>query len=375
MESKRIYILGAGSSIAHSKGDFPSIKQFFIKAREEGADIKQDFGQIVAYIKKITGRNIATGKAILDIESLFTNLEIDIEKRTTPTLLEIRQQLLMIIKKVLYLKERKMPRLNGDYNNFSRLLNVSDTIITFNWDLLLDNVMGRESTLGAGVSEAENVSSCRPQLIGQYNEFIYNISAYSERTIGCLSPNLPYNKWNLKKGVYLKLHGSIDWFYCLNEKCRAVNKVFPLLQPLDKYFCSECHESLETLLIPPVLNKDYRRSPFIRKIWNIAGKELSSASEVIIWGYGLPPTDFYATWLLRQARTDFLKKLVIINPRVISKKGRLQTSFVRKIYNIFLGVIKKGDLCLYESFSDFTEEKDVLVKYELGDKKEAYKSI
>lgn len=33
-EYKRVFILGAGSSISHTKGKFPTINQFFIKAQE-----------------------------------------------------------------------------------------------------------------------------------------------------------------------------------------------------------------------------------------------------------------------------------------------------------------------------------------------------
>jgi hypothetical protein len=74
------------------------------------------------------------------------------------------------------------------------------------------------------------------------------------------------------------------------------------------------------MIIPPVLKKEYRQYPLIRRIWNIASKEIESADEIIIWGYSLPPTDFLVFGLLRQARDKSLKRLILINPNIVRRK-------------------------------------------------------
>jgi hypothetical protein len=142
------------------------------------------------------------------------------------------------------------------------------------------------------------------------------------------------------------------------------------------YYCSECHEFLECLIIPPVLNKEYRQYPVIRRIWNLAVKEISSSNELVIWGYSLPATDFYSDWLLRQARSSSISKLIIIDPAVYDRRNnRLRASFIRRFYNIVRGKLEKESIILYDSFMDYLKGYNVLDKYSLGEAKKAYKLV
>ena len=150
-----------------------------------------------------------------------------------------------------------------------------------------------------------------------------------------------------EKGVYLKLHGSIDWFYCANEGCRLFNLIFPVKKPTEDYYCcSECHEHNLPLIIPPVLNKAYRQHPVIRRIWNHAADEVKSADELIIWGYSLPPTDFYSKWLLLQARGGANKwtnliRMTVINPNAVDREGG-HTDFMKRFKRLYQDVEKFG---------------------------------
>jgi len=116
------------------------------------------------------------------------------------------------------------------------------------------------------------------------------------------------------------------------------------------------------------LNKGYRTYPLIRRIWNLAAKEMSLVDELIIWGYSLPPTEFYSYWLMRQARESKLRKLIIINPDVINKYQRkyvINRRFVARFYDLFRRKISEKSLILYDSFMDYDANEDVLKKYEL----------
>ena len=192
----------------------------------------------------------------------------------------------------------------------------------------------------------------RPQ---QYRNFLRDLSAFSESTTWRnIFAKPPYEKWESEEGLYLKLHGSVDWVYCPNEYCRGFGKVFPVLEPTKKYYCSNCHEEMVTLLIPPVLNKQYRKYPLIRRLWNTAAQEMHSVAELIIWGYSLPATDFYNEWLLREARkSKNIKKLILINPNNI-RKGKqgnyISRTFVIRFYNLFRDIIPKELIELYEYF-------------------------
>jgi hypothetical protein len=365
MDFKRIYILGAGSSIGHSKGLFPSITGFFEAAKKLGLGSQKEFNLIEEYAEKVLGKPLLRGKSQIDIESLFTHIEIEIEKKQSPDLLAIRQQLLNLIQSVLIGLEERIEGRQGEYHNFASKLQDNDTIITFNWDMLLDNVLMRDKILDVCYGGKGG------ELRGQYYQFMFRLSAWGEQTIDGISIRKPYSEWNPDIGYYLKMHGSIDWFFCSNESCRGWRKTFPLSHPSQAHYCSECHEPLESLLIPPVLNKEYRQYPIIRKIWNLAAKEISLTNELIIWGYSLPPTDFYSLWLLRQARESPIQRLSVINPNVTSK-GRLRrrhqvlgVSFVRRFYDIFRDKLDKKSINLYESFQDYSDGRDISQKYNI----------
>jgi hypothetical protein len=362
---KRIYILGAGSSIGHSKDIFPSITEFLIKAKETGLIQEGFFSELKKYTENILGKSVFDGNTKINIEELYTFIEIDIERNPSWELFATRQQLLKLIQNVLIELEKQIHNVEGEYNEFlNKKLTRSDTIITFNWDLLLDNILKREYCL----KNYPVLDGSIPDFqCSQYGNFIYDLSALGlHMKKGII--NTPYRAWNFGKGYYLKAHGSIDWFFCGNEACRAQNMVFPLLEPAQEHHCSQCHESLKLLIIPPVLKKDFRQFPLIRLIWNLAAKKLSSVDELIIWGYSLPPTDFYSSWLIRKARESSISKLAIINPSVCigngdNKKMKIETKFIRRFYDIFHDKLRKEAIYLYESFGDFCNSLDVIKKY------------
>ena len=372
MVSKRIYILGAGSSIGHSEGIFPSITGFFRAAKRLMLGSSDEFRKVLDYGKQVTGRSLVDEGSAFDIESFFTHIEIELERTSSPELLAIREQLLKLIQSVLLGLSKEIAGKQGEYHAMDYELRKTDTIITFNWDLLLDNILKREGIL----AQQYNKSIKDPDaLSGHYWQFILDLSALGERTMLHVALSEPYQEWRSGVGCYLKMHGSIDWFYCSNEHCRASRKVFPVMEPSQAHYCSECHELLSSLVIPPVLNKGYRQYPLIRRIWNLAAKELSFAGELVIWGYSLPPTDFYALWLLRQARHSPLKKLTIINPSVVNKNKRIVTMFVRRFYDIFRDKIPKNSVSIYESFGDYCDNNDVITKYNLGEPQTIYERL
>ena len=213
----------------------------------------------------------------------------------------------------------------------------------------------------------------------QYNNFILSLSALGEGTWKNIFPKPPYQKWESEEGFYLKLHGSVDWVYYPNEYCRGFGKVFPVFDVTKSHYCSDCHEEMMTLLIPPVFNKQYRKYPLIRRIWNTAAQETHVANELIIWGYSLPATDFYSEWLLREARkSKYLKKLILINPSNVKKdklRNYVSHASVARFYNLFRDIIPKESIELYEYFEDYVAKNDLFSKYRLGKKGEVLKRL
>lgn len=145
--SKRVFILGAGSSISHDSA-FPSINKFFEKAKEIGINIKKNFPDLHDYIFINFGIDVTSRKNEANIETIFTNIEIDLERYQEIKLESVRQQLLKLIKNVLIELVNRCGNKEGNLHKFSDRLKDSDTVLTFNWDILLDSILSKKRNLG-----------------------------------------------------------------------------------------------------------------------------------------------------------------------------------------------------------------------------------
>lgn len=351
---KNIWVLGAGSSIGHSSGKYPSINEFFSKAvklritKSNNNRIKPKFSELKSFVNNVFGRDILDQNEAIDVERLLTYVEIEVEKYNSVKFVNLKEQILLLIRMVLdkLAKENEKFDKNSEYNLFRGEIKKEDTILTFNWDLLLDDILNREAFL----EKRENYDD------SQYANMLLHLSAYGEDSSLHSSISPPYTKFSKELGYYLKLHGSIDWLYCTNSSCRGFSKVFPTSNYKKTHYCAECHEKMNFLLVPPVLNKQYNAYPFIKRIWNTAAKEIQNADRIIIWGYSFPPTDFYSNWLLNQTGKN-LKELIIINPACIEGKRdprpRWNRVFIETLENLFKPKIREVSFKFYETFDDY----------------------
>ena len=373
--SKTVYILGAGASYSHSNKEFPLINDIFKVAKKllvtslitDINTLNPNYGCVEDYIGNKFNKSIFNIKQKLNIEDILTNLEIDIEKTKSNDLQIIRDRIITIILVTFILLNSKSVyyKRNGEYFLFFDRLKDDDTIITYNWDLLLDNILDRERI----ISNIKNIGQVEDGILKkQYLRMLMDLSAY--RDLSCDRTSAPYEQYN-SKGYYLKLHGSIDWLYCPNEDCGLYSKVFPVKDVSGEYLiadykCHECSSRMKHLIIPPILNKNYSSFPFVKKLWNIALEELQSADELVIWGYRLPPTDFYNRWLFRQ-KSDKLKKVSIINPECFrnrkNKELRKNNIFLEPFLDIFEASKIVPEISYYENYSDYNNNIKYLDKY------------
>lgn len=106
---------------------------------------------------------------------------------------------------------------------------------------------------------------------------------------------------------YLKLHGSLNWGSCYTPGCHAITPHFAwhlaetepnsreyrlLLQPeAGSWECESCQEAVVgPVLVPPTWNKTSYHSS-ISRVWERAATELRMATDIVLIGYSLPPTD------------------------------------------------------------------------------------
>ncbi|MCW7479400.1 SIR2 family protein [Leptospira bandrabouensis] len=355
MENKKTFILGAGSSISASKGKLPSILNFFEKLKELGLSKTNNIERIKIYVESNLGKSIENKQDKIDIEKLLTLLQIDIEKSNRPEFSQIKEDLVELISTVIGKCQNNIDN-DEDYPYFTNLLSEKDSIITFNWDTLLDITLKNQK---------------KPQYSRYKEEFTANYEQDPNEEFYFKSPYNLNSNYDLK-GNLLKMHGSIDWYCCKNNYCKIANKIFILdtTESTYPYKCGECHEPVYVMIIPPVLNKSYNTFPVIRKIWNLAARDIEITNHLIIWGYSLPPTDFYSEWLIRQIRKGRrLKALTIIDPSVVntsSETTNVRLSFVRKYYDIFRDLnIEKTEIFLYQYFSDYKEKIDIFQKFNI----------
>jgi NAD-dependent SIR2 family protein deacetylase len=163
-----------------------------------------------------------------------------------------------------------------------------NTVITFNYDLVLDSALRR---LGLAVD------------------------------YGLLTPPMD----SMKTVRVLKLHGSTNWVFC--ENCNEVtileDKGTQLYEELRSHSCRCGNIGLWPLLIPPSWDKSDHRS-IVQPVWEAAQAALKDATRICIIGYSMPETDTFFKYLLTLALAENhqLYRLVVVD-----KGDKLQRRF------------------------------------------------
>lgn len=351
---KTIWILGAGATISNDR-KYPSIMDFFSRGKEyllineTSKTVQEEYQDLRDYASNFLNKNIMRKSDKIDIEYFLTHLYIEFDNSKNPETENMINKIITLIKKVLLESEKRAPFPDEYKHLVNHYLNSNTTsVVTFNWDTLLDKILKEKNTPHYNYLEKE--------LSAKYLWGYSNGPKHS-----------PYPEYSNQQELYLKLHGSIDWITCKTLNCRLKNLMFLKEEVERDYYCSECHELCNTLIIPPILNKQYNEYPSIKKTWNLAFKEISNSKKIIIWGYGLPPTDFYANWLLSRA-TPKDCEIEVINPEILIEKRNSETNiftyslnriFQKKFNDIF------GDrrITFYRYFSDYKNSKNIYEKY------------
>lgn len=125
----------------------------------------------------------------------------------------------------------------------------------------------------------------------------------------------------------LKLHGSLNW-YSTHKSLRVSPKAMFKPNRIIRITTREtidpdmtllgAHRTLHTLpvIVPPVTQKSAILHERIRSLWTIAEDELKRASNVVIFGYSCPATDFESSNLIQRSlriNTNY-ESLSIIDP-------------------------------------------------------------
>jgi hypothetical protein len=174
----------------------------------------------------------------------------------------------------------------GKYDDQRKLGNRSSTVITFNYDLVLDDALTRVRV--------------RP-------EYELDNPQFDEPSESSVAVSL------------LKLHGSTNWAICSDSKCNRIHVLSQKATSDPDMFrsktCATCGKSdLRLLLVPPSWDKsEYSR--VMQPVWKKAVAALKNATRICVIGYSMPETDAFFKFLLTLglAENDGLYKLVVVD--------------------------------------------------------------
>src|SRR5207249_2278899 len=135
----------------------------------------------------------------------------------------------------------------------SEVLEVDDSVITFNWDLLADQELLHKP-------QYTNFSVlCLNRMIGRGTPVISGTPG--------------------RQGLFLKLHGSLSWYICSNAKCPGGSEIDLDLDAqvsLTRYLgmglsrCQRCGADTTPVIVPPVLHKRVTDISLIKSTWGLA---------------------------------------------------------------------------------------------------------
>lgn len=205
-------------------------------------------------------------------------------------------------------------------------LNKGDSIITFNYDCLIDEALKRHGS-------------------GKWNpRYGYGFK------LGGRGKNLSGDdKWRPSKVApkddtvkLYKLHGSLH-FIVSGEKVTLKQRPY-----------TKQHGKLRFTVIPPESSKRYDEGVFAH-LWKQAGQAIHGAETLVVIGYSIPVADSHANALLRvSVKREAIKSLVIVNP---DREARYRTREILK-----RGLSKESRVLVFDTLKEFASvDRELLI--------------
>lgn len=186
-------------------------------------------------------------------------------------------------------------------------LGSEDSIITFNWDTLVDRALEEAGTPVA--------------------------TALLSSLLVAANPNRDMRMENnevktefMHSGKLIKIHGAVNLTHCQNSSCyRHENPyVWSYSEEGPAYWsCDNCGSPTQEMILSPHGAKTYTTNRFFRLQANWAAECLTLASRIVIIGYSFPVFDIEARSMLRCSRLSdrdseaWLSEVCIVDPSVV----------------------------------------------------------
>lgn len=315
--SNRVILLGAGATFGASFGFEPICRpplnrDFFTQLQKITEKHTKLVRQVIDDVVDLFDSNFS-----LTLEDYFTQLEFLLataefsraaeSRRTIAALTAKRDRLMAALSAVLEMSTNRAITAGRGCEFHRRLvreLRPGDTVISFNYDCVLDDALRRE---GNGKWNAAYGYAFPP---------LRKITG-AERWDPAAPAAMPGNTIYL-----LKLHGSLNWQFPPADSSEPI------------WIKQRLHQQFGTprfTIIPPEWNKSARAEPIFNLLWRRAMEAVRKAEHVAIVGFSFTPTDLHVESLFRLALADAkLKTLVIANPSS-ADRGRIRKVFARAL--------------------------------------------
>lgn len=325
IKTKTVYVLGAGFSVeANAPSQEKLVQKIFeVHKTNPGVFKENRIAEFVKFLNKTLC--IPTDlQETIPLEDIFTPLDsciannVSFKNLSVQDVVQKRKLVFELIGLTLqFLLENSDKKYIDDFakyvvqaskvrkQNYRTIDPVS--IISTNWDILLDNSLYNEISNPADLAVVDYCC-----YISSYNE--------SDDSVKPGLEILGQGGFNVK---LLKLHGSLNWLQCpkcqriyvkFNEKIAMnpyANIARPTCRHCDKNFGKQKSHNLVANLIMPTFLKDLS-NPQYKIIWQNAGIELSEAKKIVFIGYSLPQADFEMRQLLSRM-VDVDTEIEVVN--------------------------------------------------------------
>jgi hypothetical protein len=333
-EGQSVVVLGAGATrgasfVRERTGPLPPLDADFFTQAQRLSKQPEFLNKLIEDVVTTFGSNFRlTMESYLTRLDQLANVHDDYRFRGRPAnnrYRKMRSHFLQVLMAVLNESIGRTP--TCEYH--SRLienLNPTDTIISLNYDWLIDHTL-----------KVKGANKWNPK-IG------YGVPVYERRPRGagaeywaCQDKN-GQPRYPNRSILLLKLHGSMNWFPVPPDRQP------PRLQLRRRWW----HQrgGLKAEIVPPEWNKPTRSGVYV-PVWRRARRSLQEAKALIVIGYSFPETDLplHALFTVEQ-NPSVLKLLVTVNP---DQRARER---IRSVVRRRLGVQTR--VLSFEDFRDFS---------------------
>jgi len=280
-----VVILGAGFSVAATKGKLPLMRTFFDQLKADEFPLLHDF------VKWKAGHpNKANVEAVLlaldQIRTSPMGVLAGWADRWKDNALDVNRQL------ALYTLNRLKPCLRIPDDNWAADLLAESgpetTVISMNYDNIGEQILSNRG----GMIHGDLNPTC-PHC--KMRRLLAKACSCKGRTVEIARP-----EWC---GAVIKPHGSIAWKRCLNPDCCSFQCLVAHEQclPFEPCSCPHCDKACGPVLVMPTMSKNLSETPEIGVMWQAARQAIAEAEGILLFGFSMPTSDELLMQMIRTA--------------------------------------------------------------------------